>query len=65
MRQRMLRDGTRFTDYLCEKCNIVWYIGTDRKMHIKLSSTHSMASKLNDDDFKVLTDRIIEYERRS
>lgn len=63
--ERAIRGGTRVTEYVCENCNIVWYIDTDKKMKINISSTHSKASKLRDEDFEKLLKRIADYERRS
>jgi len=61
--ERAIRGSRRVTEYVCENCNIAWYIGADKKMHIGVSSTHSRASKLNEDDFKKLLKRIADYER--
>ena len=61
--ERAIRGGKRITDYVCDNCNIVWYIDTDGKMQITVSSTHSRASKLSDDDFEKLMKRIADYER--
>ena len=57
-----IQGGMKVTDHVCENCNIVWYINTDKKMHIGVSSTHSRASKLNDTDFEKLLKRIADYE---
>ncbi len=44
-------EGMR-TDYICRKCNIAWYIDKDRRFRIRLSTTNTLASKLNEEEFK-------------
>lgn len=61
--ERAIKGGRKVTDYVCEYCNIVWYIDTDKNMRIGISATHSRASKMNDDDFKKLLKRIADYEK--
>ncbi len=44
-------EGMR-TDYLCRKCNIAWYIDNDGRFRIRLSTTNTLASKLNEEEFE-------------
>ncbi len=61
--ERALRGSMRVTEQVCESCDIAWHIDTDKRLRIAVSSTHSRASKLNDDDFEKLLKRIADYER--
>lgn len=61
--ERKIHGTQRFTDYVCENCNIVWYKDADGKLQITVSSTHSRASKLSDSDFEKLMKRIADYEK--
>lgn len=61
--ERKIQGSKRVTDYVCENCNIVWFKDEDEKLKITVSSTHSRASKLSDDDFEKLMKRIADYER--
>lgn len=62
--ERSIQGGRIATDYFCNDCRIVWFTGEDKKMHIGVSSTHSKASKLNDEEFENLVKRITDYERQ-
>jgi uncharacterized Zn finger protein len=61
--ERAIRGGSRVTDYVCDNCNIIWYKDTDGKLQITVSSTHSRASKLSDDEFEKLIKKISEYQK--
>ncbi len=61
--ERAIRGGGKTEiHYVCENCAIAWVVGKNNKMHIAVSSTHSRASKMNDEEFAELTKRIAEYE---
>lgn len=61
--ERKIHGSQRVTDYVCDNCSVVWYKDEDEKLQITVSSTHSRASKLSDDDFEKLMKRILDYER--
>ncbi len=46
-----IAEGMR-TDYICRKCNIAWYIDKDGIFRIRLSTTNTLASKLNKEEFE-------------
>ncbi len=60
--ERKIHGIRRVTDYVCENCSIVWSLDANKKMQITVSSTHSRASKLGDEDFERLMRRIADYE---
>jgi uncharacterized protein YbaR (Trm112 family) len=55
--------GEMVEDFICESCHIAWYIPEGKKIpKIRVSTTHSMASKLTDEEFEELLKKIKEYE---
>jgi|GEM_PF-5470506 hypothetical protein len=55
--------GEILKDYICENCYIGWYIPeSGGAPKIRVSTTHSIAQKLSDEEFKKLLERIRKYE---
>ncbi len=53
----MAADGMK-TDYICRECSIAWYINENGEFKIRLSTTHSLASRLDEKEFKKLIEII-------
>jgi cytidylate kinase len=62
-KERSIHGGRIIEDYVCEDCSIAWYLDSDLKWRIRVSSTHSIASKLNDEGFQRLLKKIEKYEK--
>lgn len=62
-KKRSIHGGEMIEDFICESCSIAWYVDTGRP-RIRISTTHSIASKMDDEEFKGLLRKIEEYEKK-
>lgn len=56
--------GDVLEDYICRSCHIAWHLDELNRLQIRVSSTHAHASKLSDEEFKKLLEKIAEYEKK-
>ncbi len=59
-----IAEGMR-TDHICRKCNIAWYIDEDGHYRIRLSTTHTLASNLNEEEFKKMIETVKKHTQNN